>query len=147
MGGSERALRLSIWVSWSPSVLTSFDWKVLNPGKWIRGSLMLEGSPCPGEVREAMPVLQNCGCQAEKHPVGMTKRSLGPGEKDLPFCLVLHHTYGKSWPSLSQQHRPLGHCTFTCIHFCPLSFPLRASRHSVPDGWLLESSFGTPYVF
>lgn len=56
-----------------------------------------------------------------------------PSEKDLPFCLVLHHMYGQSWPSLSQQHRPLGHCTFTCIHFCSLSFPLRASRHSVPD--------------
>lgn len=37
---------------------------------------MLEGSPCPGEVREAMSVLRNCGCLAERHPVGKKKRNL-----------------------------------------------------------------------
>lgn len=74
-------LHLSIWVSWSqaeasPSVLTSFGWKVLNACEvdtWA--NLMLEGSPCP-EVREAMSVLWSCGCQAEKYPIGMKKQNL-----------------------------------------------------------------------
>lgn len=130
-------------------------------GKWIRGSLMLEGSPCPGEVREAMPVTEQWmpGREASRRDDEtepgkhlnwkMPERcfDVRPSEKDLPFCLVLHHMYGESWPSLSRQHRPLGDCAFTCIHFCSPSFPLRASRHRVPDGWFLESSFGTPYVF
>lgn len=70
---------------------------------------MLEGSPCPGEVREAMSVLRNCGRRdgTWKHFNWRMPEccfDVRPSEKDLPFCLVLH-MYGESWPSLSHQHR------------------------------------------
>lgn len=155
-------LQLRIWIFWlwakaSHHQILIFGRKVLDVcgvDKWANP--MLERSSCPGDVKRSnvspveldarrRSILLGWRNGTWKHLIWEVPEchfDVHPTEKDLPFCLVLH-MYGEGWPSLSQQHRHLGHCT--CA-------PVAVSAHTPfryePPWqhtwrWLPESSFGT----
>lgn len=149
-------LQLSIWISWlwakaSHHQILIFGWKVLGVcGVDKRANPMLERSSCPGDVKRSnvspveldarrRSILLGWRSGTWKHLIWEVPEchfDVHPTEKDLPFCLVLHHIWGGlavTFPTT----RTLGSLhVCTCSSFCSHSFPLRASLTAhLTDGY------------